>query len=333
MGKRQIIEAITKEERQQRRQKLGVLRDLVLKPSTIERYQKAFKLFVEYLKGQKQVLSSTKEGLDHQVQEYIEFLWQEGEHLSLVGDTLSSIQHFQPSMKKNLNGSWRFFRTWQRYELPSRSPPFTIQTLHTVLGYLHGLHPQVALGVALAFSCLLRTGELLSLLAKDVMIPRQGHSLVLNLGETKTGARNPHANSVTCHDVTLVTLLKAWKLTAAPTDPLIPWSQAKFRKSFADSLEAFGLAAFQFKPYSLRRGGATELWNCCRSYSAVAHAGRWTSERTVKVYIQDSLALLTALNYKPNSSQQRYIRKWQEVSCVSCVEPRLLKSTKRGRGR
>ena len=87
MVKRQIVEGLTRENRQKRRQELGALKDLVIKPSTVDRYTKAFKRFVEYLKEQRQTLSSSKEGLDSQIQEYIEWLWEEGESISLAADT------------------------------------------------------------------------------------------------------------------------------------------------------------------------------------------------------------------------------------------------------
>ena len=44
------------------------------------------------------------------------------------------------------------------------------------------------------------------------------------------------------------------------------------------------------KPYSLRRGGATHLFITTKSYSQVCQAGRWSAERTVRIYIQDSFA-------------------------------------------
>lgn len=329
MVKRQIVEGLTRENRQKRRQELGALKDLVIKPSTVDRYTKAFKRFVEYLKEQRQTLSSSKEGLDSQIQEYVEWLREEGESISLAADTLSGVQHFQPSMKRHLPSSWRYYHTWTRYEIPSRAPPLTVTMLKILMGHLHKQSPQVALGLSTAFHGLLRTGELLSLCARDIVIPPRGHSAILYLGETKTGARNPHASTVTLQDPKTGFLLKTWKFSAVPTAPLIPWSPSHFRKSFSDSLHILGLSQFNLKPYSLRRGGATELWTCCRNFSQVAHAGRWAAEKTVKIYIQDSLALLNNLTFQPKPHHQALISYWEEVSCV---EPRL-KATKRGRGR
>ena len=225
MVKRQIVEGLTRENRQKRRQELGALKDLVIKPSTVDRYTKAFKRFVEYLKEQRQTLSSSKEGLDSQIQEYIEWLWEEGESISLAADTLSGVQHFQPSMKRHLPSSWRYYHTWTRYEIPSRAPPLTVTMLKILMGHLHKQSPQVALGLSTAFHGLLRTGELLSLCARDIVIPPRGHSAILYLGETKTGARNPHASTVTLQDpktVFFIEDLEVFSSTNSPPNPMVP---------------------------------------------------------------------------------------------------------------
>ena len=145
------------------------------------------------------------------------------------------------------------------------------------MGFFHQQYqsPEVALGLGVAFRCLLHTGELLALQARDVVIPAGSHSAVLYLGETKTSPQNPHAGTVSCHDATLVDLLRMWKSTCDPEAFLVPWTQSRFRSAFSSALITLRLDHYQYKPYSLRRGGATDLWLTCRSYSQVAHTGRW----------------------------------------------------------
>ena len=333
MGKRQIVECQNKQERKQRRRQLGSLQQLVIKRSTELRYERAFRCFLQYLSGERQTLGATKERVDTQAQEFIEFLWEEGEGQSFAADVLSAIQHYQPSMRRCLNGSWRLIKTWQRYEIPARAPPITWQILQILMGFFHQQYqsPEVALGLGVAFRCLLRTGELLALQARDVVIPAGSHSAVLYLGETKTSPRYPHAGTVSCHDATLVDLLRMWKSTCDPEAFLVPWTQSRCRSAFSSALITLRLDHYQYKPYSLRRGGATDLWLTCRSYSQVAHTGRWSAERTVKVYIQDSIAFLTELTFQTSPIHTKFLHHWQEVT-RSCVEPRR-KSTKRGRGR
>ena len=276
------------------------------------------------------ILAQTKTLLDGQIQHFIETLWQDGESISLAGDIISSVQYFQPSCKGHLQGSWKLLRTWQRHELPSRAPPLTWHILLVVLGYFQSRHPQVALALHLAFRALLRTGELLALESKDMVLSPTTGTAVLYLGLTKTGARNPAANSVSFKDFDLIHRLHTWKSALQHTVPLIPWSATYFRTMFATALRECHLSTYQFKPYSLRRGGATDLWLSCQNYSLVAHTGRWSSERTLKVYIQESMSLLTSFHFRA-TPRQRYLQQLYLAS--GRVEPpSRRKGWGRGRG-
>ena len=322
MGKRKIVEAVDKQERIKRRKGLGKLADLVIQPSTATRYEKALKKFFAFLQQQKQHIGDSHLAVDQQLSNYLEFLWEEGEPLSLAGDTISSVQHHQPSLRKRLSGAWRLYKAWQQRELPARSPPFTTETLQVLLGWLHSKSPPVALAVFLAFRCLLRTGEMLAVTARDIVIPANSFSGVLYLGDTKTSGRNPNAGMVNLTDPTLVCLLKAWKSTVSPHAALIPWSSTKFRALFEQGLVATNLQQYKFKPYSLRRGGATDQWLLTKNYAQVSHLGRWSSEKTLKIYIQDSVALLTTLQFKPSPTQQHWARYWLDKCRVEPLSHR-----------
>lgn len=330
MVRRQIAEARSKQGRQQRRQQLGSLRSLVIRPATIVRYEKAFQAFIRFHHCQCQILASTLVGLDNQLQKYLEFLWEEGEGLSLAGDTLSSIQHFQPSSRRNINGAWRMLKAWQLHEFPARAPPFTWDTLRIVMGWIHGVSPNVALGLYLGFKGLLRTGELLNVQAKDIVLSARSDTGILYLSLTKTAALNPGSGHITIHDRCLLHLLRPWKTVAPPDQFLVSWSSSKFRSEFHRALVAAGLLQYGYKPYSLRRGGATALWLDTHNYSHVAHQGRWSTERTLKVYIQDSISLLTDISFRPNQLQKQLISQWD---AVSRVEPSSSSRKGRGRGR
>lgn len=330
MVRRQIVEARSSSARKQRRQELGSLRSLVIRPATVTRYQNAFKAFIDYLHSQNSSVSRSLTGLDSQLQEYLEFLWEEGESLSLAGDTLSSVQHFQPSSKRNINGAWKLLKAWQMHELPARAPPFTWDTLRVLMAWFHGFCPNLALALYLGFKGLLRTGELLNVQAKDLILSPQADTGILHLGLTKTAALNPGSGHITIHDRTLLHLLRLWKTVASPDQFLVPWSPSKFRLEFSKALDATGLGSYQYKPYSLRRGGATALWLDTHNYSQVAYHGRWAAEKTLKIYIQDSLSLLTDIGFKPTQLQRQLMNQWD---AVSRVEPSNRARKGRGRGR
>ena len=275
-------------------------------------------------------LSRTKTGLDHQLVDYLNFLWEDGEHLSLAGDTLASVQYFQPSAKRNINQAWRMLKTWQLHELPARATPFTWVTLQMVLGRMHAISPPTALGLLLAFKCLLRTGDLLGLVNKDITISTDKSTILLRLGLTKIAGRNPAAGTVHITDLCLGHLLTTWQHSVSWESPLIPYT-SKFRKLFQQVLLDCGLQDLHLKPYSLRRGGTTDMWMSTHSYNAVQHTGRWSSEKVMKQYIDDSTALLSNMKVVPTVYQKMLISHWQDISHVE--PPGTWKIRGRGRKR
>ena len=71
------------------------------------------------------------------------------------------------------------------------------------------------------------------------------------------------------------------------------------------------------------------MWLSTHSYNIVQHAGRWTSERVMKQYIDDSTALLSNMTVVPSAYQRTLITQWQQVSHVEPPAGWKL----RGRGR
>ena len=51
-----------------------------------------------------------------------------------------------------------------------------------------------------------------------------------------------------------------------------------------------GVADHGFKPYSLRRGGATAYFRASGSMELTLERGRWSSARVGRIYINDGLA-------------------------------------------
>lgn len=303
------------------------MKSLVIRPATVLRYEKAFNAFLKYLQDQGEALSPSIEGLDTQAIEYLNFLWEEGWSLGQAGDTLSALQHYQPSCRKRLQGAWRMLRVWQLHEVPARAPPFSLQILEVVLGRMSEILLDAALGLFVAFRFFLRTGELLQLENRDILVADS--TIILFLGITKTGPRNPHSGSAYLVDFQLATLLRQWKVQNSATAKLIPWTPQKFRSTFQQVLVDCGLQSFNFKPYSLRRGGATNLWLTTHNYSAVCQMGRWSNERTMRLYIQDSLSLLNDIKFYLTPKRAQWVQRWRQRTCVEPAQ----KGKGRGRGK
>ena len=308
MGKRAIVEGLTQETRKQRRGALGPLKGLIITAATEDRYRKAAGHFFAYLRRQKEPIPQTPELMDALVSEFICELWEEGHSKSLAGDVISSMQHHQPSLKGQLRVSWRYFKAWQQAEVPARAPPLSLQTLAILSGWSHKHQPYLGVALQLGFHALLRTGELLQLQAKDVTV--KDDFVHLYLGHTKTSFRNANVDAVHFRHHQVALLLKSWLSTASKHDFLVPDSSTKFRSLFSQALKETGLHSIGYKPYSLRRGGATYIFGETQSYSAVAQHGRWGSQQTVRVYIADSLALLNDIKFKLSPIHYACLSTW-----------------------
>ena len=94
----------SKERRQQYRSKLGTLQSSLVQQTTEQRYAKWFELFVLFLQQELGHLPAAMTDYDLGLGRYIQFLWQDGEPKSAASVTLAAVQHFVPSLKRNLPG-------------------------------------------------------------------------------------------------------------------------------------------------------------------------------------------------------------------------------------
>eukprot|EP00435_Cladocopium_sp_Y103_P016211 s3739_g4.t1 len=184
-------------------------------------------------------------------------LWADGKGRSCGSNILASLQDAQPHLKGKLKMSWRLMKTWVTHEIPNRAPPLPIDALHLMVGYsLFKEQAVFALSLLVGFHALLRTGELVSLKARHVSIARAKGPAVLSLGLTKSGKRQGAAESVTINAEDVCRRLFQWKKAVSP-EALLTGPAHSWRKQFSDTIRATRLDTFDFRPYSLRRGGAT----------------------------------------------------------------------------
>ena len=150
-----------------------------------------------------------------------------------------------------------------------------------------------------AFHCFLRTGELLAVRKSDFMFAADAKSGILNLHGTKGGNRRNQQEVVTIDDPALARWLSRLLRPLLPGDPFIPLTQRTFRSFYADLLKTLDLQEFGFKPYSLRRGGATHHYRSFADINATCLRGRWESLKTGRIYITDGLAKMQEIQYTP----------------------------------
>jgi len=326
-----ILEGRTREQRVAQGKNLGSLRSLTVQPKTKKRYDLALEKFFSFLDYEKLTIPKQRSQMDDLVSDYLEHLWASGEGRALASDTVAALQNTEPHLKGQLLGSWRLLKVWSQQEIPNRAPPLPEIILHAMVGRAIMRHDtSFALSLLLSFYGMLRTGELLSLLARQVEVSTEDGPAVISLGMTKGGQRQGASESitVTVHDV--VRRLRAWKAT--PKVKLTESAKA-WRAKFAESIAALGLESFQFRPYSLRRGGATFWFSKRGSLDRLLIHGRWQTPKTARIYINNGLATLAEMKI-PMKKIQGFVNIYRH----SLTQPvpnleRALRSSSGGRGK
>lgn len=307
------VEGRTKEDRVRIRQTLGPLRDLTVQPKTKQRYENARNRFYTFLRDSHLSLPSRREALDGLLCDYLELLWSTGEGRGLASDTVAGLQDRDPRLRGQLLGSWRLLKAWNMQEIPNRAPPFPESVLQVMVGWaIFKEEPLFALSLLIGFYGLLRTGELYDLHRQSISM-ESGHKVaVIALGLTKGGKRTGAAESTTLNVAEVLRRLWQWRNSPSLSSKLVS-SIYKWRQLFHQCLESLGIHDMGFRPYSLRRGGATFWFQRHGSFDKLLVQGRWQSSKTARVYLNEGLALLAELKI-PQSQLNPFLRIYLRAS-------------------
>ena len=294
---RVVLAGVTEAERRRRRKGLR-LRDFTIAPQTRLRYESAVGKVIPFLRQ----APAGSDSFDGVLCDYIELAWSRGESLGYIADMLSGLHFFMPHLRGTLREAWRLFKSWRRIESPVRAPPITPLLVRAfVADAVARRELRYAALLCLGFHCLLRTGELLEIRFGDLEIgERTG---VLTLKSSKSGLRTGAMEAVAIRDPITLELVNTLLLITPHFrgDLLWPHSGQSFRNRFRLSCERFRVAALAYKPYSLRRGGATMLLQANLPMELILVKGRWRSVGVARLYLEDGLAQLPALRLSPEA--------------------------------
>ena len=205
--------------------------------------------------------------------------------------------------------SWKLLKVWQQNELPARSAPIWLDLCLALMGYaLADKDLPLACFCGMAFQGLLRTGEAQALTLNSFDFGLTGGSFGVNLGLTKGGRRKGLRNeTVISRDQVLLTLLLKRFEGADLGTRLLPKRDPEMRRCFRNLILRCGLCPDDYKPYSLRRGGATHLYKITGNMGLVIERGRLASVKTARIYVQEAEAMLKQMHL--NKSQQDKVAK------------------------
>lgn len=207
----------------------------------------------------------------------------------------------QPNLRGSLQGAWRLLKAWHVNEVPNRAPPLPEHILQAMVGWsFSNGHFTFGISLLLAFYTMLRTGEVLGLRGVHLLSQPSEKQVLVSLGLTKSGKRQGAAESVILGYEPAVKLVKHWKSLSKSTTPLAN-SPSSWRSLFNRCLEAIHVTQCGFRPYSLRRGGATFWSSKHHSLDRILLQGRWQNQKSARIYLNEGLSMLTSLNIPASS--------------------------------
>lgn len=293
--KQRITAAQTKELRKKERQKVGRLRHQVVAKRTEDRYHTAFQSFCRFHGLDTSFGLPAHDEFDDMASDYIEYLWESGEPKSAANYVLAALQYFRPQCKKHLPWAWKLVKVWNQVELPLRATPLSPELMMAFAGQATSYREYTfAHLVVVGFALFLRTGELLALSGADVTMGRS--SAVIFIPSSK-GAKRKFL-PVERLELTEASALRSLRylLKEHPRNtPFWAKSRNEFMVIWHQIVGDLRLDDFHFRPYSLRRGGATSAFKAGVSLDRLLELGRWQHASTARIYLDSGLQALTSL--------------------------------------
>ena len=289
------LEGTTQSDRAKQRQKLGSLRELTVQPATKQRYNRAIDKFLVFLHDNGLRLPNRRDQMDTFACDYLEHLWSTGQGRALASDTIAGLQDQDVRLRGQLPGAWRLLKTWSQHEIPCRAPPLPAHVLHAMVGWaIFHQRFTFAISLLIGFYGMLRTGEIIGLRGSHILSDSRSNKILISLGLTKGGKRHGAAESVVIGYDLAVHFIQHWKTLATPSTPLAV-NPGQWRSLFNDSLAALKMSHMNFRPYSLRRGGATWWFSKHHSLDKILLQGRWAAPKTARIYLNEGLSMLAEM--------------------------------------
>ena len=282
-----------------KRAKLGPLRHRRVSSRTMECYHQALVWLFGFFAAMNLVIPDDEVTFDEMVGDAIDVAWSTGEARALVGHFLSGLAHQVDSLRGKLRFSWSLWRAWGRLEPPIRAPPVTLLTVQAICERFtqRGLW-DAALLTLLAFHVFLRTTEFTSLTVAQLVFSHDRTRLQVLFPDSKIAHRTGNLDTVHVQWAWLVKSLAKLARLLSPTQQLLSLSLLEYRLAFAEAVSFLGLDPDRFKPYSLRRGGASHHFRRHGKMDWTMELGRWSELRTARIYVHTAnleLARMTEL--------------------------------------
>ena len=259
-------------------------------------------------------------------------LYRNGKTYAQYAETINGISSAKPAVRRLLQGAWDFGYSWVRLEPSSHhiAMPSLILVSMIATSLMWGWLAFAGC-LAVGFGGLLRPGEFLSGIRRDLLIPADIDNsidfVVFTIQDPKTRFTQARHQSSKIDSPDLVDVIQTVFGRLGPHQRLWPMSGQTFRTRFRSVLAALKLPTTTegslkpLDPGSLRAGGASFLLLSTEDSELVRRRGRWSNHRMMEIYVQE----LTALTY----SKHLHPTTLKTVAEVARTFPAVLQKAKR----
>lgn len=233
---------------------------------------------------------------------------------------LLAAQTFCPRLKGKLSSAWEAFESWGQ-ERPGRlrlALPLPCLVAMIIMARVNALSSDGesaylwwACSVLLetGFFALLRPGELLGLSREKVLLPggvtSLGGKFALCAVENPKNRRQLGKTQFAVVRSEVTTIWLGWLCSGlAPKAKLWPSSQHKFRSMVKTLAGQVGLKSWRVLPSCLRPGGTTFYFTGGIEPNRLLFWGRWSSEKSLRHYIQESISAQLMVQLPENNKTQ-----------------------------
>ena len=259
-------------------------------------------------------------------------LYRNGKTYAQYAETINGISSAKPAARRLLQGAWDFGYSWVRLEPSSHhiAMPSLILVSMIATSLMWGWLAFAGC-LAVGFGGLLRPGEFLSGIRRDLLIPADIDNsidfVLFTIQDPKTRFTQARHQSSKIDSPDLVDVIQTVFGRLGPHQRLWPMSGQTFRTRFRSVLAALKLPTTTegslkpLDPGSLRAGGASFLLLSTEDSELVRRRGRWSNHRMMEIYVQE----LTALTY----SKHLHPTTLKTVTEVARTFPAVLQKAKR----
>ena len=255
-----------------------------------------------------------------------------GKSYGKFAETVNAVAMAKPLVKRHLTMAWDLCFAWLQDEPAEHHPamPVSVLLASMSVALLWGW-PAVAAILGLAWSGLLRIGEVLAARRCDLVLPFESAPgtthILLKIRDPKTRGRVARHQAARIDPADLVSLIQAVFGRYAQDQPLWEFSGSTLRKRFTAIMSFLELPTAKTsagRPYdlaSLRPGGATYILGITEDSELVRRRGRWISSKVLEVYLQE-IAVATAVARLPEDVR---LKVGKFASAFDQVLPQALK--------